>query len=249
VSAAEPPCLDLFQEVLDKQLTDRNGEKVGKADGVVAAASGRLEAIEAGFPTLARRLNGRWARAIERVSGRWKAPLLRSCRVAFREILDIGLEVKLDVDAKKTPLRAGERWLAERVVGRIPGSGAGAPRTGPDDARRPVRIEERPGEIRLELALGRRVRAKNNRTIGRLEEVRAEKRGADWFARDVRIGPAALLERLAAGTRLFGRQKPKGRIALWSEIDLADPRRPRLRVAASDLRPLPEEEALAPPRR
>ncbi|HET9794112.1 MAG TPA: hypothetical protein VFS34_06585, partial [Thermoanaerobaculia bacterium] len=210
MSRDAPVRIDLFRDVLDKQLTDRNGEKVGKADGlIVSASSGRVEAIEAGFCTLVRRLSGRWGRAVERAAARAKTPLLRSCRVAFREVLDIGLELKLDVDGKATPLRAGERWLAERVVARVPGSGLPRPRR-ERDARPPAGIPEDPGEIRLELALGRRVRAKNGRAIGRLEEIRAEKRGADWIAREIRIGPAALLERLAAGTRLFGGRSPKG---------------------------------------
>ncbi|HWC64656.1 MAG TPA: hypothetical protein VG777_01135, partial [Thermoanaerobaculia bacterium] len=198
----ETPRIAVYRDVLDKQLTDRTGEKIGKADGVIAdASSGRLEAIESGVPTLLRRLSGSWARAVERRAASWRAPLLRASRVAFREVLDVDLEVKLDVDGKRTPLRAGERWLADRVVGRIPGAGTGGPREGPGDPRPAARLEEEKGDIRLELALGCRVRAGNNRTIGRLEEVRAEKRGNEWFAREIHIGPAALLERLSAATR------------------------------------------------
>jgi len=249
MSRDAPTEIDLFQDVLDKQLTDRNGENVGKADGlIVSASSGRVEAIEAGFPTLVRRLNARWGAKVERTAAGGKTPLLRSCRVAFREVLGFGLELKLDVDWKSSPLRAGERWLAERVVGRVPGGGEPPPRR-ERDARPPAPIPEDSGEIRLELALGRRVRAKNGRSVGRLEEVRARKEGADWIAREIRLGPAALLERVAAGTRLFGKRRPRGKAAAWSDIDLSDPRRPRLRIAASELRPLTEEEVLPPPRR
>jgi hypothetical protein len=83
-------------------------------------------------------------------------------------------------------------------------------------------------EVRLELAVGRRVRAKNGRSIGRLEEVRAT---------EFLIGPGAFLERLGMHARsLFGFAiHPHGYRARWDQVDLSDPRRPRLTCPLEEL--------------
>ena len=89
-------------------------------------------------------------------------------------------------------------------------------------------------EVRLELAVGRRVRAKNGRPVGRLEEVVADDR---WRVREYHIGPGALLERLGVHARsLFGLTVRRGGYrARWDQLDLSDPRQPRLTCALEEL--------------
>jgi hypothetical protein len=58
--------MDLIRDVLDNQLVDRNGRKMGKVDGIAIELREnkppRLAYIETGAPTLARRLHPRLAR-------------------------------------------------------------------------------------------------------------------------------------------------------------------------------------------
>lgn len=94
------------------------------------------------------------------------------------------------------------------------------------------------GELRLDRLVGRRVLAANNRSIGRLEECRAEKRGSGLVISEYVIGVAGLLERLGVGMKLlFGRRAGGGGyLARWDQIDLSDPDRPRLTCPIEELR-------------
>jgi hypothetical protein len=88
--------------------------------------------------------------------------------------------------------------------------------------------------MHLELLIGRQVLAMNGRSIGRIEELRAEDRGHGPAVSVVCIGPAALLERLSAPVALLiGRRQ--GYLARVNQIDFSDPKRPRLRVSVSEL--------------
>jgi len=95
-------------------------------------------------------------------------------------------------------------------------------------------------EVRLELAVGRRVRARNGRPIGRLEEVRADDR---WTVTEFLIGPGAFLERVGMHARsLLGFAiHPRGYRARWDQVDLSDPRQPRLTCSLEELERLEDE--------
>ena len=98
-------------------------------------------------------------------------------------------------------------------------------------------------EIRLERLLGRRVLAQNGRHVGRIEEVRVEKRGNGLVVREYHIGPAALLERLSVHfAKLFGADPKRTHAVPWKSLDLSDPDHPRLLCAVEDLRP-PEDRS------
>jgi hypothetical protein len=93
-------------------------------------------------------------------------------------------------------------------------------------------------EIRLDRLLGRPVLAKNNRTVGRLEEFRAERRGDSWVITDYVIGEAGLLERLNLGVKLLFGSKRGGYLARWDQMDISEPDRPRLLCSPDELRPM-----------
>jgi hypothetical protein len=81
--------------------------------------------------------------------------------------------------------------------------------------------------VRLEDLVGSRVVAANGRRIGHIEEVRAEQRDGEYQVVAYLLGTRALLERWSVIPNLFG---IKGRklIARWNQLDISDPRRPRL---------------------
>jgi hypothetical protein len=120
--------MDLVRDVLDKQVRDRQGRKMGKVDGIVLElrddAPPRVAFLEIGPMTLARRLGswlGRLAQAIDAGFGVGDG---RPLRITLAQVRDIGIEVVVDVDAERTRARAWEQWLRRQVVARIPGSGA-----------------------------------------------------------------------------------------------------------------------------
>jgi hypothetical protein len=92
-------------------------------------------------------------------------------------------------------------------------------------------------EIHIELAIGRRVWAPDDRAIGRLEEVRSDDQ---WRITEYLIGTTGLLERLSVTTlSLFGiGRKRRGYRARWDQVDLRDVRRPRLTCRTEELQPL-----------
>jgi sporulation protein YlmC with PRC-barrel domain len=116
--------LDLVRDVLDKQMIDRTGRRCGKVDGIVLEVGDgppRVVGMEIGGGTLARRFGprlGRWAAALARWCGLRGQPY----RIPWFRVRHIGLEVSLDLDARRSGLDAAERMLSERLVRRIPGA-------------------------------------------------------------------------------------------------------------------------------
>jgi hypothetical protein len=95
--------------------------------------------------------------------------------------------------------------------------------------------------VRVELLAGRRVLDADDRPIGRLEEIHADRVDLECLVREYVIGPAALLERLGAWAG--GLQPLRGALRRfdweyripWELLDLSDPRRPRVRARRSEL--------------
>lgn len=97
-------------------------------------------------------------------------------------------------------------------------------------------------EIHIELLLGQRVRALNGRSIGRLEEVRAEKIQGEVLVQEYLVGSYAGLERLAslnigrAILRFAGIRKKNGGYRVpWDKLDLSDPTTLRLLCPTGEL--------------
>jgi sporulation protein YlmC with PRC-barrel domain len=118
--------MDLVRDVLDKQLVDRRGEKMGRVDSIVAELHpGRppeVIAIETGSVALARRIGERTGCWVAQLAARIGGP--RSAepyRIPWSGVRRIEVDVVVDVDFLDTPLGKWQRWLREHIVERIPG--------------------------------------------------------------------------------------------------------------------------------
>ena len=70
---------------------------------------------------------------------------------------------------------------------------------------------------------------------GRIEEVRARRRGDEYEVTEYHLGPGALLERFALARRFFGRPVPM-LIARWDQVDIHRPETPVLMCAIDELK-------------
>jgi hypothetical protein len=98
-------------------------------------------------------------------------------------------------------------------------------------------------DANLELLLGAKVHDVNGEKVGRIEEFRAEQHGGSCRIESYLIGTSALIERMSAWTlvRPVSRALKSRHIYSvfeipWQDMDITDPKRPRLRVAKKDLR-------------
>ena len=97
-------------------------------------------------------------------------------------------------------------------------------------------------EIHLELLVGKKVFALNGRSIGRLEEVRAELNArGHCFVTEFLIGSYAFLERMSAWRigreimRTLHVKRNAGYRVRWEQLDLSDPQRPQLLCEVEEL--------------
>jgi len=89
--------------------------------------------------------------------------------------------------------------------------------------------------VYLDDVLGRRVRTADGRVVGRIEEVRTERRAnGEHEVVEYHLGTGALLERLAV-VRSFLSPKPM-LIARWDQIDIRRPPALVLTCAVDELR-------------
>lgn len=118
--------LHLVHDVLDAQLVDHRQERVGRVDGVVLelrdGAAPRVSAILVGGEVRARRA-GRWMLALRQVMrALWRVHERGVSRIPFDKVRCIGEVVQVDVDGRQLPSGHIERWLAQRIVCRLPGA-------------------------------------------------------------------------------------------------------------------------------
>ena len=113
--------MQLGRVVLDQQAVDAEGRQMGKVDGIVLELRGdqaRVAALVVGGTTLLWRLHAGLAAWAERRLGGEGAPT----RIPWRQVVKIGIDVTLDVEAERTPAFRWERWVRDHVIGRIPGA-------------------------------------------------------------------------------------------------------------------------------
>ncbi|MGE5524427.1 MAG: hypothetical protein ACM3SS_11990 [Rhodospirillaceae bacterium] len=97
--------------------------------------------------------------------------------------------------------------------------------------------------VNIELVLSCRVYDRDGRrSIGRLEDVLTETERGRTYVMEYHVGAYALLERLAAwhiGRAVLGALgQRRGYRVRWDQLDLSDPRAPRLCCDVSELKRL-----------
>jgi hypothetical protein len=117
--------MHLARDLLDTQVVDRHGARLGKVDGIILSwspgAPPRVVAIELSAVTAVHRVHPRLGRWLDAAVRRWRLPIGRT-RIAWSRVLGVGLNVKVAIDADRAGAAALERWMRTHVVERIPGS-------------------------------------------------------------------------------------------------------------------------------
>ena len=118
--------MEVGQALLDQQVIDRNGEQMGKVDGIVLEFRGgkppRVAGLVIGGGTAARRLHPRFAHWLMRWRHRWGPKNDEPFEIPWSQVLKIGVDVKVDLEAERTPALAWEHWVRRHIIGRIPGA-------------------------------------------------------------------------------------------------------------------------------
>jgi hypothetical protein len=90
--------------------------------------------------------------------------------------------------------------------------------------------------VRLEDLVGRKVRTEEGHVVGRIEEVRAERReDGEHEVTEFHLGTGALLERWAIVARALGR-RPTVIVARWDQLDISRPASPALTCPPGELK-------------
>lgn len=116
--------MHVIAEVLDNQLIDRSGKRMGRADGIIAIVrAGRppcLAYLESGPLTLAARVHPRLQAWLSAWVVKFGLKHLQSFRIPWSKVLDVGIDIDIDMDAPQTPAFSVENWIRERIIKRIP---------------------------------------------------------------------------------------------------------------------------------
>jgi sporulation protein YlmC with PRC-barrel domain len=118
--------MNLGQTLLDQQVVDRAGQLMGKVDGIVleirADEPPRVARLVIGGGTAAHRLQPRFASWLLRWRRRFGPTNDGPLEVPWAKVKKIGIDVRVDLDAARTPAFAWEHWVREHIIGRIPGA-------------------------------------------------------------------------------------------------------------------------------
>jgi hypothetical protein len=117
--------MNVIHDLLDAQIVDRRGRRIGRVDGIWLHLSDdrppRITAVESGIATISHRISRRWGRFVRAWLIR-RSTRLRVVRipVAHWRKLDVELHVDIDALSDRTFLQV-EKWLARTIVSRFPG--------------------------------------------------------------------------------------------------------------------------------
>jgi sporulation protein YlmC with PRC-barrel domain len=113
--------MELGREVLDQQVIDARGIHMGKVDGVILSLGdgpARVSALVIGGTTLLWRIHAGLARWVERRRGGQG----HVDRIPWDQVMKIGVDIKVNFEAERSPALHWERWVRDRIIGRIPGA-------------------------------------------------------------------------------------------------------------------------------
>jgi sporulation protein YlmC with PRC-barrel domain len=118
--------MDVVREILDKQLLDEDDENMGRVDGLILelreGRPPRIAYIEQGGVTLARRLPGVLERLVSALARQWSPKGGKPNRIPWEHVQHIGIALKLDEEADRSPALASEHWVRDHIILRIPGA-------------------------------------------------------------------------------------------------------------------------------
>jgi sporulation protein YlmC with PRC-barrel domain len=114
--------VQLGRYVLDQQVIDDRGRQMGKVDGIALelrdGEPARVAALLVGGTTLLWRIH----RGLAARAERWLGGDGHVARIPWRRVLKLGVEVKVSVDAERSPALWWERWVRDHIIRRIPGA-------------------------------------------------------------------------------------------------------------------------------
>lgn len=97
-------------------------------------------------------------------------------------------------------------------------------------------------DVKVQLLLGTKVHDLAGVKVGRIEEIRVDRRDNDLVVQAYLIGASGWIERLSAWTLVRPIRRSLGLRHIyfayevpWQDMDLSDPKRPRLRIGRRDL--------------
>jgi sporulation protein YlmC with PRC-barrel domain len=117
----------IVRDVLDKKLIDSANCEMGRVDGITLelreGEAPRLVSLEMGGEILAARV-ARWVTAPTKWVADRLGPRRGVVRIDWAHVKRMGRDLHLDIAAADTQALAWEHWLIDKLIGRIPGSGA-----------------------------------------------------------------------------------------------------------------------------
>ena len=118
--------IHLVHDLLDSQVVDRRGEKLGRVDGIVLeqrdGEAPRVACLLVGGVVLAERVGRRTTALARALRTLWGGGDPSPTRIPFEVVRRVGTEIDVDIDGHQTPAFGWERWLREHVICRIPGA-------------------------------------------------------------------------------------------------------------------------------
>ena len=74
-----------------------------------------------GFPVLAQRIHPRLGTLVSAIQSRWGAKHRKGFRIPWSQVMDVGIDVQVDLEAQTTPAWDYEKWLQDHIVKKLGG--------------------------------------------------------------------------------------------------------------------------------
>jgi sporulation protein YlmC with PRC-barrel domain len=120
--------IQLSQQLLDRQIVDRDGRLVGKVDDVEFAVDADgvpyVQTLLTGQRALGQRVGGRLGRLLVSLADRFvDDPPVPPLRIPFSLVHRVDSAVRLTAATGDLPPAPMEEWLRRHLIERIPGAG------------------------------------------------------------------------------------------------------------------------------
>lgn len=189
----------LALHLLDHQVVDTDGRLAGKVDDAELSLADpehpHLSALLSGPGILATRMGRHtWGPWRERMEQHLDSPSGRTARIPVGAVREVGSGITVNLSADQLAAWGSERWVADHVIGHIPGHGidppdqqdAAGPTTRGREAPEP-RTDEDETSLRASELLGRTVTDLDGRRVGMVLDVRLVQDGPVTAALDARV--------------------------------------------------------------